>query len=96
MNLAVILILSVHSAGAASEEDKHGAEQKQDHGGEDGPHASTEHGMASARVVGAVDVVLDNTKESEVAGQNDDGHNPGYERSRSGKYGTTEACAKGK
>lgn len=88
-----VLVLLVHSAGAAGEEHEKSGNQEQDHGSKLSPHTNTKLGTASAGVSVGVDMVLDDAEEGEVASKNNDGDNPSEERSGSSKDGTDETCA---
>lgn len=75
-DLAVVLVLAVHSAGAACEEHEHCADQQGNHSYEQRPDARSIGRRASAAVVGSVDVVLEYAKQSEVACEHNDGDDP--------------------
>lgn len=69
------MVLSVHSARAASEQHNEGREEQADHSNNKRPHSHREFRMAIGSV--AVHMSLDDPKEHEISRHNDYGDDPG-------------------
>jgi len=93
-NLAVVHgRLSVSPGAAALEQDDEGREEEQDHGGEDGPHAYREVGVAACTII--VDVVLDDAEGDKVGDHDDEGDDPGQSGDNGSEQRAEDARAEG-
>lgn len=89
-----IVASAVHPSAEAGEQDNESGKEEENQGGKNCPDTRTKFGVRSRAVV--VDMVLNDAKESEIAGKGYNHDDEGNSRCDSCEDGTTDTSAQGK